>query len=213
MTSEYLNENVSHLQKKPLIGIIGGIASGKSTVATEFEKLGCACIDADAIAHELLDEPDIREEVVKRFGSGIVDRQGRIHRSLLAKQAFNRRENLEALNAIIHPVVMQRLEERIAACQQDATISAIVLDVPLLLEVGWAPRCDRIVFVDCSWQRRIERIRAKGVLTEEEVKIRENFQISLDTKATLADNSIDNNSDFSALVRQIQEIFSDIMKK
>lgn len=203
---------MSPIENKPLIGIVGGIASGKSTVAAEFEKLGCARIDADAIAHELLDEPAIRQKIIERFGPDILDSHGRIRRGHLARRAFDSRENLDALTAIIHPPVMQRIEERIASYQQDATVPAVVLDVPLLFEVGWAQRCDRIVFVDCPWQRRVERIRSKGVLTEEDVKIRENFQISLDTKAALADNTIDNNSDFSALVRQIQEIFSSITK-
>jgi len=82
--------------------------------------------------------------------------------------------------------------------------------MPLLIEVGWENRCDRVVFVYCSWQQRLERARKAGSISESEIKIRENFQISLDTKARLADNTIDNNSGFSTLVRQIQFIFSDI---
>lgn len=210
--SEHPDTNVNRTLNKPLIGIVGGIGSGKSTVAAEFEKLGCARIDADAMARGLLDEPDIRDDIVRRFGAEILDSQGRVNRTRLAEKAFADSENLQALNQLLHPVVMQRIEEKIARYQDDPTIPAIVLDVPLLLEVGWAERCDRIVFVDCTWEHRVERIRRKKALTEEDVKIRENFQISLDTKATLADNTIDNNSDFSALVRQIQEIFSDIAK-
>jgi dephospho-CoA kinase len=82
--------------------------------------------------------------------------------------------------------------------------------MPLLVEVGWADRCDRVLFVDCAIERRLERAGRTRGLTEEELKKRENFQISLDTKKTLVDNIIDNNSEFSALVRQIKIIFSDI---
>ena len=108
--------------------------------------------------------------------------------------------------------MLQRTEELIAQYQNDASVKAVVLDVPLLIEVGWADRCDRIVFVQCNRDRRIERARQGRSMDEREVKIRENFQISLDTKAALADNSIDNNSDFSTLVRQIEFIFSEMTK-
>ncbi len=85
--------------------------------------------------------------------------------------------------------------------------------MPLLIEVGWADRCDRIVFVQCDPARRIKRARRERAMDERDFKNRENFQISLDTKAALADNTIDNNSDFSTLVRQIDLIFSEITKK
>jgi dephospho-CoA kinase len=79
------------------------------------------------------------------------------------------------------------------------------------VEVGWAGRCDRLIFVKCARRRRAERARQAG-LSDEAIRIRENFQISLDKKARLADNTIDNNSDFLTLVRQINEIFSDIAR-
>ncbi len=199
--------------KKPLIGIVGGIASGKSTVAAEFERLGCALIDADAIAGALLDEPPVRDAIVGRFGSEILDRAGRIDRHHLARRVFGDAQQVAALNAVVHPPVLQRVEELIERYEDSDTVAAIVLDVPLLVEIGWADRCDRIVFVNCPPERRFERAQRKKGLTEAEVKIREKFQISLDTKASLADNTIDNNSDFSALVRQTRNIFSDITKK
>lgn len=198
---------------KPLIGIVGGIASGKSTVAAEFARLGCAVIDADAMVGAVLEEPAVRRDIAQRFGSAVLGADGRVARRRLATQAFAGRPNLDALNAIVHPRVLRRVDDEIGRYQKADEVPAIVLDVPLLVEVGWDRRCDRIVFVDSRWENRIARVRRKGVLTEEDVKIRENFQISLDIKADLADNIIDNNSDFSALVRQIQDIFSDITKK
>ena len=198
--------------KKPLVGIIGGIASGKSTVAAEFEKLGCAVIDADEIAHGLLEEPPVRDEVVRLFGPEILSASGEIDRASLARLAFASAESLGALNDVIHPRVLQRTTALIGRYNADRRYKAVVLDMPLLLEVGWADRCDRLVLVDCHWRRRVERARHKGLTSEREIKIRENFQISLDRKKKLADNTIDNNSDFSTLVRQIKNIFSDITK-
>jgi dephospho-CoA kinase len=110
---------------------------------------------------------------------------------------------------VVHPRVLERTERLIAQYNQCAHAQAIVLDMPLLIEVGWADRCDRLIFVRCDRRRRAERARQIG-LDEQEIEIRENFQISLDKKAKLADNTIDNNSDFLTLVRQIKDIFSDI---
>jgi len=204
--------NVSQAGRKPLIGIIGGIASGKSTVAAEFAKLGCAVIDADAIAHQALDTDAVRDAVVAQFGRAVLDDSERIDRRKVAQMVFADRERLTTLNGIIHPYVFAQTEERITRYARDETVEAIVLDMPLLVEVGWADRCDRIVFVDCDREQRLARARQTRGLSAAEIKIRENFQISLDKKISLADNTVDSNSDFSTLVRQINDIFSDITK-
>ncbi|MEN6423821.1 MAG: dephospho-CoA kinase [Phycisphaerales bacterium] len=197
-------------RRKPIIGIIGGIASGKSTVAAEFGKLGCEVISADAIAHELLKEGPVRDQVCELFGREILQPSGQINRKKLARIVFADGEKLAALNKVIHPRVFERVEELIARYNSCAHVKAIVLDVPLLIEAGWTNRCDRLVFVKCDRRTRDERIRQAGRMDGQEVDIRENFQISVDKKAELADNTVDNNSDFLTLVRQIQDIFSDI---
>jgi len=201
---------VSNPGKKPIIGIMGGIASGKSTVAAEFGKLGCAVIRADAIAHEVLTEPPVRDEIVRQLGREILHPQGQIDRAKLARIVFADAQKLCALNKVVHPHVLARTEELIAQYNRCTHVRAIVLDMPLLVEVGWADRCDRLIFVKCERAQRARRAAQAGLLDEHEIKIREKFQISLDRKEELADNTVDNNSDFSTLVRQIQDIFSDI---
>ncbi|UCF43372.1 MAG: dephospho-CoA kinase [Planctomycetota bacterium] len=194
--------------RKPIIGILGGLGSGKSTVAAEFGKLGCAIIDADKIAHELLKEPVVKERAVASLGQVILDSTGKIDRKKLAGIVFADAQKLLALNDIIHPPVLQRAEELIKQYNGQNQVKAIVLDMPLLVEVGWSKRCDKLIFVDCERQLRVERAKKIGVLDENQHKIRENFQISLDKKATLADNIVDNNSGFSALAEQVAKIFS-----
>jgi dephospho-CoA kinase len=174
--------------------------------------LGCAVIDADAIVHELLREDKVRDQVVQLFGPGVLNTCGELDRKRLAKTVFADTKRLSALNAVLHPRVLQRTEELIAQYNKDSYTKAIVLDMPLLIEVGWADRCDRVIFVACDRSRRVERARTRGLLDGREIEIRENLQISLDKKAKLADNIVDNNSDFSILVRQIKEIFSGITK-
>lgn len=196
---------------KPVIGILGGICSGKSTVAQEFGKLGCAVIDADRIAHALLDDPEVAERVVARFGRGILDNYGNISRKRLAQTVFADPDNLKSLTDILHPLVLRDVEKLIDRFERDGTAKAIVLDMPLLVEVGWSPRCTRVIFVECREDIRLARAKKAGFLDENRIKIREKFQISLDTKRGLADNTIENNSDFSSLVRQVADIFSYIL--
>ena len=198
-------------KKKPIIGILGGIASGKSAVAAEFAKLGCKVIDADKIAHEFLENKAVREKIVGIFGQAILNSAGEIDRRKLADIVFADADKLSSLNSIVHPLVLGRVEQLIEWYNRQNQGRAIVLDMPLLVEVGWAKRCDRLVFVDCRRQLRTDRAKKMGIFGENQLKVRENFQISLDNKADLADNTVNSNSDFSGLARQIADIFSHIV--
>jgi len=197
-------------EKKKIVGILGGIGSGKSTVAAEFAKLGCAVIDADEIAHELLEEAAVKEKIVGCFGDGVLDCSGRIDRKKLSQMAFAGKEQSTFLNNIIHPGVLARTEELIEQYNNQPQVKAIVLDMPLLVEAGWEKRCDRLIFVDCKEPIRAVRAKKMGI-NENELKIRENLQISLDNKAKVSDNRIDNNSDLAALAKQVAEVFSGIV--
>jgi len=199
--------------RKPIIGILGGISSGKSTVAAEFAKLGCKVIDADKIAKNLLDKEDIKGRIVDLFGGSVIDPAGKIDSRKLADIVFADTEKLSLLNEIIHPLVLSRAEQLIEKYNRQNQVKAIVLDMPLLVEVGWDKRCDKLIFVNCERQNRVNRAKKLGVFEENQLKIRENFQISLDKKVAIADNFIDNNSCFSALVKQVTGIFSCIMNK
>ena len=196
-----------------MIGILGGMYSGKSTVTAELAKLGCAVIDADSISHQLLDEKDVRAKVVRVFGKEILDDKGKISRPELAERVFGDPAKLETLTGILHPLVMARVEQLMAQCDTQPAVKAIVLDIPLLVEIGWEKRCDHIIFVDCAPPLRLERAKKTGVFDADQLKIRENLQISLDKKKRIADNIVDNNSDLSGLSKQIACIFSTIVDK
>jgi dephospho-CoA kinase len=198
---------VGNIGEKPIIGILGGIGSGKSTVAAEFVKLGCKVVDADKIAHELLDKEAVREKIVGLFGRAILNSARKVDRRKLAEVVFADADKLSSLNKTIHPLVLERAEVLIKQYNRENQVKAIVLDMPLLAEVGWAERCDKLIFVDCKRQLRLDRAKKMG-FDENQFKIRENFQISLDNKAGLTDNIIDNNSGFSALAKQVTDIFS-----
>lgn len=175
--------------------------------------MGCAVVDADKIAHRLLDEAGVREEIVGLFGREILDPAGRIDRGKLAKIVFADPEKLSLLNKTIHPLVLKETEQLIRRHNGQSRVKAVVLDMPLLLEVGWEKRCDRLIFVECDLQIRAERAKKMGIFDENQLKVRENSQISLDKKVGVADNIIKNNSGFSALVRQVADIFSSVLDK
>jgi dephospho-CoA kinase len=198
--------------RKKIIGILGGIGCGKSTVAGFFGKLGCGVIDADKIAHEILEKPKIKKELQKLFGNSIIDVNGKIDHWKVAEIAFKSPAKVAQLNRITHPPVLAQIEQLIEEYNRQPRIKAIVLDMPLLAEIGWTKRCDKLIFVECGQKKRLQRSRKNGLFDEERIKIREKFQISLDKKKKIAEYIIDNNVDLAGVERQIAEIFSNIME-
>ncbi|MDH4203280.1 MAG: dephospho-CoA kinase [Phycisphaerae bacterium] len=196
------------MAKKPVIGILGGIGSGKSTVAGCFADLGCVVLDADVLAHDILDEPDVMLSLVNRWGPDVLDDMARVDRGKVAEKVFDSPEELDFLQRLVHPRVLQRCEAVILAFQGDPDVAGIVLDMPLLLEVGWEKKCDFLVFVDCCEEKRRRRIEKNGKFDIEQLKIRENLQISLDKKKEKAHYMINNNSDKSDMAEQVAQIFS-----
>ena len=198
--------------RKPIIGILGGIGSGKSTVAGAFGRLGCRVIDADKLSHKLLDKKKIKDRIVSCFGRDVVGRNGKIDRRKLAEAAFSSRKNAAKLNKIIHQDVLERTKQLINQYNQLKRVKVIVLDIPLLAEIGWDKKCDKLVFVDCSRPQRLKRARKMGIFNARQLKNRENFQFSLDRKIKIADNIIDNNTDYPSMRRQVKEIFTNIVE-
>ena len=191
---------------------MGGIASGKSTVAQELAKRGCAVIDADEMAKQFLRNKEVKKQLRRRFGSRIFDAGGRVNRKKLAEKVFADAKAVKAVNAIIHPRVFERTQELIKKYQQQPSVKAIVLDMPLLAEVGWHKKCDKLIFVRCNAKIRLKRAKKKGIFGENELKKRENFQISLDKKADIAQYIIEGN-DLSEMIRQIGKLFPALISR
>jgi len=153
-----------------VIGLHGKIGAGKSTVAGMFADLGATVIDADALAHAVLAEPDARDEIVARFGTGVLDAAGAVRRPALAERVFGPTPSHVAarrdLERIVHPRVRRRIAARLDALRQEETRDArrrvAVLDVPLLVQSGWAAACDVVVAVECDELVRRSRLAARG---------------------------------------------------
>ena len=156
-------------ERKKVIGLLGGIAAGKSTAAGCFARLGCAVIDADGVAHGVLDETEVKEAVVRLFGAGVVDAAGRVDRAALGRIVFADGAALARLNGLIHPRVMVEVERLIGVYQAAEEVEAIVLDVPLLAEAGRLDLCDVLVFVEADEAIRRERLRKSGKFDADEI--------------------------------------------
>ena len=191
---------------------MGGIASGKSTVAQELAKRGCAVIDADEMAKQFLRNKEVKKQLRRRFGSRIFDAGGRVNRKKLAQIVFADAKAVRAVNAIIHPRVFERTQELIKKYQQQPSVKAIVLDMPLLAEVGWHKKCDKLIFVRCDAKIKLKRAQKKGIFGENELKKRENFQISLDKKAGIAHYIVENNN-LTEMIRQIGKLFPALISR
>jgi len=200
------------MNSKPVIGILGGIGSGKSTDALQIANLGCAVIEADKMAHDVLDNEDVIGTISTIFGADTLSPEGTVVRSKLAEKVFDNAELLEKLQSIIHPPVMEQCEDLLARYLAAPSIPAVVLDIPLLMESGVDRRCDVLIFVESPPSARLQRAKEYKGLSPEQIKKREKFQISLDKKRGIAHYVVQNNSDLSGLAEQVAQIYSAIMK-
>ena len=193
LESQELAAGFSH-GKIPVIGILGGVASGKSLVAGQLGEMGAGILDADRVGHEVLRMAEVKRAALERWGPGILGSDGEIERSALAKVVFaappdGSRER-SFLEQITHPKIERRLQdeaERMAA----AGCRAIVLDAALLLEAGWNRLCDTLIFVDVPRSERCRRAHRRG-WSESDFAAREEVQEALDLKREHADAIIDN---------------------
>ncbi|MEC5384373.1 dephospho-CoA kinase [Uliginosibacterium sp. H3] len=187
-----------------VIGLTGGIGSGKSAAAELFAGQGASIVDADVIAHELTAPggaaiPALREA----FGDASINAAGALDRAAMRTLIFSDPAAKTRLEAILHPLIRSISAERVAA----ATGPYVVLVVPLLIESGhWAERCDRIVVVDCPEEVQIARVMARSNLSEAQVRAIMATQASRATRCAAAQEIIDNAGDFDSLRAQVDAL-------
>ncbi len=193
--------------KVPLIGIAGGIASGKSWIAGQLERQGAAVVSADAWAHEVLKLDEVKQLAHQRWGDAVFGPDGQIDRGALAKVVFGPPpggpRELKYLEQLMHPRIGELLRRQLEELGAQPTTAAIVLDVPLLFESGWNKFCDKIVFVDAPPPVRLARAMARG-WNREDFTRREAAQESLESKRQLADVIIDNSGSPESAQAQIE---------
>jgi dephospho-CoA kinase len=191
-------------QALPVIGIVGGIGSGKSVVAEAMRRRGGYLISGDQLGHEALHQPDIRAKIVQRWGDKVLNPQGEIDRRQVAAIVFADANERRALEALVFPHIERRIHEEVAAAGAKPDIKFIILDAAILLETGWHANCSRIVFVDGPGAVRLARLKEKRGWSEEEVIRRESAQWPVEVKQSRADAVIVNDEGLEKVDRQVQ---------
>jgi dephospho-CoA kinase len=195
------------------IGLVGGVASGKSAVSAALARRGAVVFDADKIGHRVLDEPDTRDELVDRWGTSILDAAGRISRDAVAERVFGNSPEAAAerqfLEQTLHPRIRQRILSDIAALPDQGT-PAVVIDAPLLLESGWDNACNAVVMVEAPVAIRRQRALARG-WTPAEFTRREAAQLPIEEKRARATHTLDNSGSLADLDQQVSGLWAAIV--
>ncbi len=176
--------------------LVGGVGSGKSTLAKWLgDRFSIPVVDADKLGHVALKQPEVIEQLLERFGSGIVGSDGEIDRSELGglvwgddSQAVQARRDLER---IVHPVIQGEMREAIEKARREGK-RGIVIDAAVVIEAGWHQFCDRLIFVDTPEEKRVKHVIDSRNWSEQELKKRERSQLDLETKRKYAHFVVDN---------------------
>lgn len=194
-----------------LIGLTGGIASGKSLVASRLSELGAHHIDADALAREVVAPGSAGlAEIVQEFGTAVLLDDGSLDRAALGAIVFSDAEARAKLNAITHPRVRDLVAERVAAAEASDPDAIVVYDVPLLAEAdpGSRPRLDSVVVVHADTETRVRRMVEHRGMSREEAMHRINSQATDSERLAIADVVLDNHGTTDALLAQVDELWS-----
>jgi len=194
----------------PVIGLLGGIAAGKSTVSEMFARLGATVVDADAIAHDVLDQAETRERITARWGGEVLNEDGRVDRDALARRVFGDAEETAALEAMTHPSIVANIRQQVLDACESADVVAVVVDAPLLLEAELDDLCSALVFIECPLAVRQARARARG-WEDGEVERRENHQHSLRTKREIAHHTVDGSAPPQTTFQQVQQLWQETL--
>jgi len=193
-----------------VVGLTGGIGSGKSAAAEEFARLGAAVIDTDAIAHELTRAGGAAvEEVRRQFGEDFIDASGAMDRAKMRALAFSDPQAKARLERLLHPLIRMQSERRIAA----ASTPYVVHVVPLLVESpGYRERVSRVLVVDCPTELQAARVRERSGLSDSEIRRIIGAQLPRAQRLAAADDVIDNAGTLDALHKQVAALHARYLK-
>lgn len=194
-----------------VIGLTGGIASGKTTVATILQELGAAVLDADEVAKKIVQKgKPAYKEIINTFGRKVLTSDGDLNRKLLGKIVFNDEEKRKKLESIIHPRVKEYFLEEIQRIKEKDPQKIIVLDVPLLLESGMETLVDEVWVVAVSEELQIKRIELRDRIGRQEALKRIKAQMPLKEKLKYADRIINAEGTLEDTKRQVVSLWREI---
>ncbi|HXK03941.1 MAG TPA: dephospho-CoA kinase [Verrucomicrobiae bacterium] len=190
------------------VGLTGGLACGKSFVGEALAGMGCLLVQADELGHEVLAPGgEAYEGVVTEFGQGILAGDGAIDRRALAARVFGQPERLERLNSLVHPAVIRREEDRIAAFAARHPDGIAVVEAAILIETGSYKRFDKLILVTCSQDQQLERALRRSGAVEADVRARLSRQMPVAEKRKFADFVIDTSGEKEDTLRQTRAVY------
>ena len=200
------------MNSKPMvIGLMGGIGSGKSAVADVLRDYGCTVANADENAKAVLRDSEVRDQLVAWWGTEILDIEGLVDTKKLSAIVFQDKEARKQLENLVHPRVRLMQEAQFNAAP--AGTCGFVIDAPLLLETGLDALCDVLIFVESSREIRLSRVVQSRGWSPEELCRREDAQLPLDTKRNKADYVLVNEGELDEIRNQVKQILEDIDKR
>lgn len=194
-----------------VVGLTGGIGSGKSEVAKRLASLGAVLVDADAIAREVVapGTPGL-QQIVEEFGATVLAADGSLDRERMAAVVFADGEARRRLNAIVHPLVGAAMIQRTVRAGEHDPHAVVVNDVPLLAEGGLRDRYDVVLVVDVDPETQVRRLVEQRGMTADDARARMAVQASREQRLAIADLVIDNSGDLAALDRRVREVWADL---
>ena len=193
-----------------IIGLTGGIGTGKSTVSNFLREQNFAIVDADLISREVV-EPGkpLLKELEEAFGSEIINEDGSLNRKGLAAIVFNDVEQRKLMDSIMHKEILAEMRRCMESYQEQGTHQGIIIDAPLLFEIGLEKWCGQVWLVTADMDIRIQRVCARDNAVPEEVEARIRNQMSDDEKRKLSDEILDNSGTLESLHKQITELLEE----
>ena len=198
---------------KPVIGLAGGIGSGKSFIARLFAELGCAVIDSDSQVRSAYEDPAIKQTLREWWGEEVLLSDGRVNRRAVADRIFNDADDRRRLEGLLHPLVARQRRRQMQELGQNDGLVAFVWDTPLLFEAGLNSECDAVVFVEAPAELRLERVARDRGWDQEELRRREKLQWPLDRKREISDYMVRNAADAGEARRQVRDVLSRILAR
>lgn len=197
-----------------VVGLTGGIASGKSFVSKRLVELGANIVDADQIAREIVQPGQPAwQEIIAHFGRDIVQASGAIDRKALGEIIFNNPESRSVLEQITHPKILERVNQRIVTYKELAETKLIVVDAPLLIESGAHQKVDSIWLVYCSLEEQVRRLMARDKLQRGQALARINAQMPLQEKLRYAQEVICTDGTPENTIEQVEKLWDKYIKK
>ena len=192
-----------------ILGLTGGIGSGKSTVSKIFLSMGIKVFDADLIAKDILETEQVKEEIKEKLGKEFINlKSNSVDKELLKKEVFNNSKKLNILNGIVHPRVVDIYKKKYLEFKDKKEI--VIFDVPLLFEVNFERYCDKVIVVDIDLKVQIERIKNRDNIDVALINKIIAAQMSREERNMKADILIENNGSLEELKQKIEKIIKDI---